>query len=250
MPPMRPVHRVLSWIVVLVWPSAVAADALPPRRNISCPRGTELVHDHSGTNCVKERPKNCPPGWVGRLGGTCHLATCENDDNCESRGKLVCRKSDVCSHVAQRTGWGGSDVRSPLLAGPPRIGQARVFTDVCRGGSCQEPSRCGSYGICLPANVAAPAPRPPNGAETWSFDVGPDVPPTGNEAAVQPPAAAGDAGALAPISFDPVVDPTPPGKSGGCAGCATAPCDRRARAGILGLALVAGLVLGRRSARR
>jgi hypothetical protein len=122
---------------------------------------------------------------------------------------------------------------------------ARVFTDVCRAGSCPEPGRCGSWGICLPASAAAPAQRPSNGAETFTFRAEfrapPERPPAGTTSPPSsPPPTAGDAGGLAQIVLDPVVEPARPGRSGGCAGCASA--RKSAGGGVIGAAAAIGAI--------
>lgn len=212
---MRRLSAALSVVFLVFSPAVALADALPPPRKITCPRGSQIVHDHGGTRCVKDPPKSCPPGWTGKLGGTCHLDLCQGDDECE--GGKKCRKVDLCSNVEVRTQFGR--VRGPELAGPPHRQKVRVFYDVCREGKCASPQTCGAHGVCLPPDVAGAAPAPANASEALSFSVDrEELPPIGTPV-VDPP----DAGPpLAPITLDPEPEPLPPpGKSGGCAGCTT-----------------------------
>lgn len=228
-------------LVVLAWCSVAAADVLPPRQNITCPRGSEVVHGHGGTRCVVSAPKACPPGWIGRQGGQCVLQLCKDDASCGGNG-LVCKKSDVCTVVEERTGWGAA--RSPLFAGPPMRAKARVFRDVCRGTSCDEPATCGSWGICLAQNVDAPSARPTNGGESWTFEVGTEEPPQGTAAPyVTPPTPDAGAAPLFPIDLGPPEEPRP-GKSSGCAGCTAS--GNASPAGALGLLLALSFLRRRR----
>lgn len=225
------------------------ADALPPMQKMKCPAGTQLVHDHGGTRCVRSAPSDCPPGWSGQLGGTCVLAVCQDDSAC---GKgAACKPAPLCSSVEERAIFGGDGpVRGAELAAPPRPARVRVFRDVCRRGKgCGGRDSCRMARVCLAQNVDAPADRPRNGAERvgWEgledgepFDTGPDL-------EVRPDASLPSAVADG-IAIEPTAEPATPGKSGGCAGCAVTSLEGSAtRAWSLAALAIA---LGASAARR
>lgn len=213
-------------VVVVVGLAADArADALPPPTPVRCPPGTQIVHDHGGTRCEKDAPTSCPPGWEGIRGGQCVLSVCTSDVACGA-GR-TCKPATLCSSMQERAVYGeGAAVRGPELAAPPRPLVVRVFTDVCRRGKgCAAPGACRTARVCLPAGADAPADRPANGGERIDYRGEGDGEPfdTGGDFAQPPPTAVPTTTAPAdPVGIEPAREPTPPGKSGGCAGCAEA----------------------------
>lgn len=158
---------VRAWRLVLVaascvWllPSAARADAvMPPPED--CPPGQVGTTSHGGPACVREAPKNCAPGYRGEVGGSCVLAACASDQECE--GGQRCLQIDACQELRELhwTGWGWSAQRrvvpSNLLGGPPRPQPegdpptAWVKLRICgQDGACNSPAECRPMGLCYP----------------------------------------------------------------------------------------------------
>lgn len=236
-------------------PGFAHADALPPPTPLACPAGTHLVHDHGGTHCVQDAPKNCPVGWRGIEGGQCTLVLCRNDASC---GDARCKEVDLCAFDdPAHLRWGDvSPVpqgQASLLGAPPMAAHARVYSGPCgAGGACGAQERCLRASVCLPAGVGAPASRPKNAAPAVTFGdergIIPDFSPreagAGLDLEPTPPV---EAPAAEPASPErpPAAAPRP-GKAGGCAGCSATPSERPAGA----LALVAVALVARVLRRR
>ncbi len=136
------------------------ADAVPPPPK-TCPKGQVGVTSHGGPKCVLKAPKNCAPGYRGVLGGTCELATCSSDGECE--GGRHCLQIETCQEYRELhwTGWGwGAQLLAPresFFAGPPRPRpdgppkMAWVNLSICgQDGACAAPAECRPAGLCYP----------------------------------------------------------------------------------------------------
>lgn len=237
-------------------PARAHADALPPPRPLACPAGTHLVHDHGGTHCVQDAPKNCPVGWRGIEGGQCTLVLCRSDASC---GGARCKEVDLCafddpSHL--RWGEASPVPEGPvsLLGAPPMAARARVYSGPCgAGGTCSAQERCLRASVCLPADVSAPASRPKNAAPAVTF---------GDERGIIPDFSPREAGAGIPLEQEPPVEEPPaatatperppaapprPGKAGGCAGCSATPSEGPTGALVLVAVALVARVLRRRA---
>lgn len=165
---------------VLGWwlPSKLAfADAVPPPPD-DCPAGQVGVTSHGGPACVPEAPKNCAPGYRGEVGGSCVLAACSSDQECEAGTR--CMQVDACQELRELhwTGWGWSAerpmIRGNVLGGPPAPApegdrpKAWVKLRICgQDAACNAPAECRPMGLCYPpkagnskAKVAAGPPKP------------------------------------------------------------------------------------------
>jgi len=211
-------------------PTLARADALPPPQPIACPAGSHMVHDHGGTHCVQDAPKDCPVGWIGRSGGVCELVLCRDDASC---GGGRCKEVDLCAFDdPAHLRWSALDPapRGPvaLLAAPPSSQRARVFSGPCgAGGVCRASETCRRASVCLPANVDAPASRPKNGsaAVTFGDERGiPDFRPSEAGAPEESPEVVSsvESESARAARESPPAAPRP-GKTGGCAGCSTVP---------------------------
>jgi hypothetical protein len=145
----------------------------------SCPEGKVPYSDHGGAGCTPEAPKDCPPGYRGRVGGRCELWLCSTHDGCDDGRR--CMQVDVCSEYRELnwTGWGWSAARESvtgnLFAEPPSAPpegdppEAWVKYGICgQDGPCKDPAECRPTGLCYPpsavgktkANVSTTTPPP------------------------------------------------------------------------------------------
>ena len=215
-------------LCALVAPPA-RGDAIPPPDR-ECPSGQVAITDHGGTRCELEAPKNCPPGWIGQVGGTCALHQCADDSSCGDPSK-VCRDFSLCFEprevrpfcVDYPSGANEGSPRSPLLGMEPPPACSEIDSaprtewfavNVCGDAErCASPSECRPGKLCVPKSAPAPRvmPRKSDGA----------------------------------VNDDPPGGRVPP-RAGGCgSGCAGAPSG--ASGGLGAFLAVLGLVaLGRR----
>lgn len=208
--------------------SPARGDALPPATPISCPGGSHVRHDHGGTRCEADAPKDCPAGWRGIPGGQCVLAICQEGSSCPAGQQCV--EVGLCSYTTTRALYGA--VRGPELAGPPAIRKVRVATEACGAArSCAHPAKCRPGAVCLPAGVTSAAPKPTNAGDVVLGGAPEDEPEDELPPSEDPPAPPA-------TGSPPTPEPRTPGKSGGCAGCAQG--RTRGEAGSL-LALGLGL---------
>ncbi|MEZ4227058.1 MAG: hypothetical protein R3B13_39330 [Polyangiaceae bacterium] len=194
---MRSSHSALAVGVTMLWlcfSSRIAhADAVPPEPE-NCPKGTVGVTDHGGPRCEPEAPKNCAPGYVGAVGGSCVLARCNSDDQCESGRR--CRQIDVCQEYRELrwTGWGWSAQRpasrdnvlgeppGPQPPGPPK--KDWVPSGICgQDGPCAAPSECRPLGLCYPADRDSKVPATNGPVTGGPVTGGPGKPGAGKSAA-------------------------------------------------------------------
>ncbi|MGC4093165.1 MAG: hypothetical protein QM756_35810 [Polyangiaceae bacterium] len=186
------------WVLCLrVGPAR--ADAVPPPPN-DCPAGQVGVTSHRGPACVTEAPSNCAPGYHGRTGGTCYLAICSTDKECEAGER--CLQVDTCQEFRELNwdGWrwqsqpvsvpGGTVGRVPTPTaapdGPPP--KAWLKLSICgQDGPCNAPAECRPAALCFPSKalgqtkakvvVAPPTPEQlPENVSPWSL-LPPDRPP-------------------------------------------------------------------------
>jgi MYXO-CTERM domain-containing protein len=157
---------VLSVVFVAVLlPSKLAwADAVPPPPE-DCPKGQVGVTSHRGPACVLEAPKDCAPGYRGNVGGTCSLAACSSDQECE--GGTRCFQVDTCQEHRELhwDGWGWSARRPVAVSGNFMAGPARPAPEgpppsawiklrICgQDGPCNAPAECRPAGLCYPPNA-------------------------------------------------------------------------------------------------
>lgn len=133
------------------------ADAVPPQP--WCLPGEVGYSSHSGGGCKVAAPKDCDPGYHGRLGGICVLAPCTSDQNCQA-GE-ACLYVDLCSEERDLKwvgyGWDASGPgysRSPLppAPGPPPKGWVRL--NICgQDGACAAPRECRATQLCYPTQA-------------------------------------------------------------------------------------------------
>jgi hypothetical protein len=162
--------RVRAWHVALVallgafLPIGVAhADAvMPPPED--CPPGQVGTTSHGGPACAREAPKNCAPGYRGEVGGSCVLADCSSDAECEAGTRCV--QVDACQELRELY-WNGwywraqqRVPRSNLLGGPPAPQpegdppKAWVKLRICgQDGACNSPAECRPMGLCYPPSA-------------------------------------------------------------------------------------------------
>jgi hypothetical protein len=171
-------------LTAIAAPSSALADAVPPPPT-DCPRGEIGVTSHGGPSCVKEAPKDCPTGWRGTLGGTCTLAPCDTDANCQEGEACVEHAICLAPFSDEFYDYGeeerekhgmlepieGSLLRSPgLLAGPPMPKMRRPrpiirynATNVCSSEvACAAPATCQREKLCVPRGRRALAYRGSN----------------------------------------------------------------------------------------
>jgi MYXO-CTERM domain-containing protein len=164
--PMRLPGNCLEIVVVILGlgvSSIAHADAVPPPPK-SCPKGHVGVTDHGGPKCVLAAPKNCAPGYRGALGGTCVLATCSSDDQCDDGRR--CLLVETCQEFRELhwTGWGWGAQRpmqrDNLFGGPPRprpdgpAKKAWVSLNICgQDGPCKAPAECRPVAHCYPPSA-------------------------------------------------------------------------------------------------
>lgn len=157
--------------------SSAFADAVPPPPE-NCAPGLVGVTSHGGPECVPEAPKDCAPGYRGDVGGSCVLAACNSDQECDAGRRCV--QVDVCQELRELnwSGWGWRAqrpmVRGNFLGGPPAPPpagdppKAWVKLRICgQDGACNAPAECRPMGLCYPtdagntkAKVVAIAPVP------------------------------------------------------------------------------------------
>lgn len=161
-----------------LWVNNAWADAVPPPPE-DCPKGTVGTTSHGGPRCEPEPPKDCAPGYRGVVGGTCELANCTIDAQCE--GGLRCLAATTCQEFRQLhwTGWGWSAQapapRSNFLAGPPREAPDEpapkewVVLGVCgQDGPCPSPAECRPSKLCQSPAKPVSERRVPRGGSTGS----------------------------------------------------------------------------------
>jgi len=184
--------RVFILATSLAWlPSRLAlADAVPPPPD-DCPKGQVGTTSHGGPRCEPEAPTDCAPGYRGVVGGTCVLAACSSDKECDAGRR--CLQVDACQVLRELhwTGWGWSAQRSfasgNLLGGPPAPApegsppKAWVKLHICgQDGPCEPPAECRPMGLCYPpgavgktkaavAMVAPPEEKLPDGVYSQSL---------------------------------------------------------------------------------
>jgi hypothetical protein len=127
------------------------ADVAPPPPN-HCPAGQVPVTDHSGARCEPEAPRDCPPGWLGQVGGTCTLHLCQRDSDC-ANGHCVshslCFEQHYCLPRSASDGCEGS--RTSFSA-----------ERLCGAGyRCAVPDECRPGKLCLPDGIDIPGDYPP-----------------------------------------------------------------------------------------
>ncbi len=246
------------------------ADAVPPPPP-SCPKGKVPVTDHGGPRCELEAPKNCAPGYRGRIGGTCVLATCSTDRECEAGRR--CLSVETCQEFRELhwSGWGWQSrqpvSRDNLFGGPPRPPpdgppkKAWVNLSICgQDGPCKSPAECRPASLCYPPSsvgktgakvVASGAP------ETTATPSG-DAPPIGGDpspiATDSAEGASGGQGSNDVASHGNPIDPvqdTPTSDNGGCRkGCSVTSTPSQAGWISLPLLVCLGLLRRRRAAHR
>ena len=178
--------RVCAWRLVFaatlgvsLLPAGVAhADVvMPPPED--CPPGQVGTTSHGGPSCAREAPKNCAPGYRGEIGGSCVLAACSSDPECEAGTR--CLQVDACQELRELywNGWYWRAQRrvapNNLLGGPPEPQpdgdppKAWVKLRICgQDGACNSPAECRPMGLCYPpsavgktkAKVVMAAPTP------------------------------------------------------------------------------------------
>lgn len=157
-------------------PHAAFADAVPPPPWL-CPPGKVGVTSHRGPECVDKAP-DCPPGWVGQLGGTCALRLCSNDSSCDEGH--VCVEEAVClepyldefyDYYLDRDEMKEGEADPPpaesryLLAGPPPMRHRRPSpiyryraVNLCSTSlACAAPNTCQRERLCVPKGQRASA---------------------------------------------------------------------------------------------
>jgi MYXO-CTERM domain-containing protein len=254
--------------IALAVPAIAHADVVSPPPSI-CPPGTEGVTSHSGPECVKKAPKNCPRGWRGVQGGTCMLAPCSADETCQSGEEcvehLACLESfqdDFYDYGEELTESRTEGMPPPgLLAGPPLPRKRRPApvtrynaVNLCSAEvACNAPRMCLPEKLCVPKGTRGLAYRGSNITPARVARKGPVPAALTSSAApgASAPALPGDAGAA---DAGAVSRPPPPGDarplegtapiSGGCAGCAVG--DASASMTGLGLLALAALLWARR----
>lgn len=142
-------------------PSRLAlADAVPPEP--LCPPGQVGVTSHRGPACVLAAPKHCPPGYRGELGGTCALAPCASDRECDADRR--CFQVEACQELRElhwtgfdwsvQPGSASSHRRAPQPApegSPPKLWVKR---HVCgQEDACEAPAQCRPTGLCYPPSL-------------------------------------------------------------------------------------------------
>lgn len=148
---------------VLLSSVVARADVVMPPPD-DCPQGQVGTTSHGGPACTREAPKNCAPGYRGELGGSCVLAACSSDEECEAGTRCV--QVDACQELRELywTGWGWRAqqrvVRSNLLGGPPAPQpdgdppKAWVKLRICgQDGACNSPAECRPMGLCYPPSA-------------------------------------------------------------------------------------------------
>jgi len=243
------------------------ADAVPPPPE-HCPKGHVGITDHGGPKCVKEAPKNCPPGYRGELRGRCVLATCTADDQCKDGRR--CLQIATCQEYREHhwTGWGWQARQRPLrdnfLGGPPRPQppgppkKAWVNLHICgQDGPCNAPGECRAAGLCYPPDQIGKTQAKLMDGSAASVE-GENTAKPETEGVIPVTADGGDAPESSEDTPKTVAtsDATtttgtgaPATDGGGCRkGCAVTPS--RSWWGALSLPLLAGLALLRRRARR
>ena len=154
---------------------ALADVVMPPPDD--CPPGQVGTTSHGGPSCTREAPQNCAPGYRGEVGGSCVLAACSSDPECEAGTRCV--QVDTCQELRELywTGWGWQArqrvLRSNWLGGPPAPQpdgappKAWVKLRICgQDGACSSPAECRPMGLCYPPSAigktkAKVVPAPP-----------------------------------------------------------------------------------------
>lgn len=139
--------RSILWILPGVLSTTLAmADAVPPPP--PCPDGKVGISNHEENSCVDPPPKDCPAGWFPELRGLCELRVCQKSSDCGAG--YECKPASVCQHDEMRERRGRSQ-------GPPY--KVTVTAGICSDGiECPDGNECKKPKICLPKDVAKPAP--------------------------------------------------------------------------------------------
>jgi MYXO-CTERM domain-containing protein len=157
------VERVGSGILAFALASLFAAssawaDAVPPPPD-DCPKGMVGTTSHGGPRCEKEPPTDCAPGYRGAVGGSCELANCTIDAQCEAG--LRCLAATTCQEFRELhwTGWNWSAqapvTRHNLFAEAPSEAPDEpppkewVVLHICgQDGPCPSPAECRTSKLC------------------------------------------------------------------------------------------------------
>ena len=119
-------------------PERAWADVVMPPP-ATCPPGQVPVTSHWGPRCALEAPRNCPPGWIGRVGGTCGLHLCSDDSQCTDNKR--CREQSLC-YEEQTHEWA---FRGRLRYPAP----VKEWVPVGLCPACAPPRECRPGKLCL-----------------------------------------------------------------------------------------------------
>ena len=134
-----------------------AADAVPPAP--WCLPGEVSYSSHHGGGCRVAAPKDCDPGYRGRVGGICVLQPCTSDAHCQA-GE-ACLYVDACTEqrdlIWNGYGWTAHSPgysRGPQSPAPEPTPKGWVRLNICgQDGACSAPRECRATQLCYPTQA-------------------------------------------------------------------------------------------------